>query len=760
MKNLYRLITTLLFAVVLMNVSAFSQDKLYVLFDDIDYVYNKDGTIISNGFDELYFKPLLTNNMFTENLLKIGYANFFNSGKKLTDFEVAVFFLGNRPLQYDAGTGHKIVKEIKNMLNAGKRVILIGNVLLYAAFHPQSAYRDPEVQQFFEDYLGITQNAYLPLVTTNGSTYTPFGLKAPQNNPVGKGYQKVCNYAQGPGTCSPSELHPWRYTTYIDAILRKNLKKTTEGNSAEAMELFTWVSDWWNTSSISYSDTLAGLNVQNPSTDPVQDSKLIYWSTGFEIASGCGSIPNWTTELWYAMIWCTSDLPKPGPNIAFSTDPLDFKTVALEDSSVKTVTITNVGRETLEVYDLYDEDFVDKNVFRVLTKTKSFDLKPGESQDIEIGFYPNEQIFYKEYFTVESNAANGKTLGIELEGYGGKKPEAGPKLAVRSTTLNYGTIGPGESKDLNIVLLNPGTAPLFIMQKFHWPREMQPPFMYATPYEWSMTVDPGDSLIRTVRFAPVGSTGIFYDTIGVVPYNAVNYKNDTLWIYLKGISGSIDTEANIAISTETLSIDSTEINKKSLIEFEIENTGTKIIYIKKLKMEDDFGGVFKLLDKNEEDFQHKIPMQMALVGPNKKRLFYVEFAPKEEKTYEGKVQIECMDDVNKPISNLDKEILVTAIGKQGVSVENYTENENMSLEIIPNPVYDNAKIYYNIKNQSNLELYIIDNLGNKVMNIMSGRLNSGAYIEELNLDKLSSGMYYIVAFNNAEVLKVPLVLIK
>ena len=121
MKQSYKFLIWFVLSIFALNLNLTSAEKLYVFFDDIDNVYTTGyQQIISGGVDQLYYEPLLLNNRYTPNLLKSGYGNFFGSGKNLTDYEVAVFWVGNRPLQYDAGTGHKIIREIRNMLDNGK----------------------------------------------------------------------------------------------------------------------------------------------------------------------------------------------------------------------------------------------------------------------------------------------------------------------------------------------------------------------------------------------------------------------------------------------------------------------------------------------------------------------------------------------------------------------------------------------------------------------------------------------------------------
>jgi len=771
MKSKYTIVLSIflvIFSFVMRN-DLLAAEKIYVMFDDIDEVYNSQGNIVklkdgTSARDYLYYKPLLVNNIYTPNLIKSGWANFWSAGKKLTDFEVAVFWMGNKPLQYSAG-GHRVVTEIKKMLDAGKRVILIGNLLLYYAFNPGSSQRDAEVQAFFKDYMGIDQNAYNGLITQSGGNPIGFGCKAVQGDPVSKGYKKVCNAIAGPDL--GQELYPpWRFTGYVDVINNNYVTVNKDSARAVKMEFVLDTYDWFEMDTAPETDIMMGVHIQGPSNDPVQDYKIVYWTSGFEIACATQSMPDWTMELWYAMNWCTKDIPKPGPNLQFNVDPLDFETVAVGDSSFKEVKITNKGRETLEVYDVYLEDFAPSGIFNIETDDIAFSLKPGKSKYIKVKFTPSEEVYYNDYLDVESNAGNGKTLGIEVVGWGGKKPKPGPRIAVAKDTLDFGTLSPTGIDTLYLEITNVGVDLLIIQQRFYWPNEKKPPFMYATGVTWPISLDPGDTSRTPIRFAPVGKTGTFIDKIGIVPYNAVNYVDDTLWVYLKGVSSSGSGNNQVSFTSTELNIDSTEIGKDGFAEFTMENTGKSIIYISKLQFEDDFDRTFILLDKNDEEFQEKLPWAMFLAGPQKKRKVKVQFHPKEAGVFNGKIDIEFMDGEDNPLPELKTQISVTAIAKDtsaiGVEDNVFNSQSSINLNIYPNPVNESAKLNYSFitNGTKHLEIFLVDILGNKVKELVNQDFSSGNYSQDIMTESIASGLYYIVAQSGSDFIKIPVIIMK
>jgi hypothetical protein len=767
MKKQYIILTLIIFIVsCLSSLDVYSAEKLYVYFDDIGVVVNHEGQAITYdgkpAADHIYWGPLLGhNNFFTPNLMKTGYAEFFSSGKNLTDYEVAIFYMGDQPLQYDGGSGHRVVREIKNMLDAGKRVVLIGNQLLTLAFHEDSPLRDPEVQEFFADYLGVDQDAYFGAInTTQGGQYKPFGIKAIQGDDVSKGYKKACNVRQSENNLEP--LHPWRYRPFVEAIDR-----TEMDSDVVMMEYYTPIYDATELNTAPITDIAMGVHLQRPSTDALQDSKIVFWTSGFEVAAASFYMPGWMEEIWYAVYWCSWDLPKPGPNLQFNVDPLDFGTIPVGDSLELEIKITNMGRDPLEIYDLY-LDFPIESGFEVMTDQREYTLDPQESIYIPIMFRPSAEETFDDNLWVESNANNGNMLHIGVIGYGGKKPEPGPKLAVVSDHLDFGTIRPDEKDTMYIVLYNSGIDLLIIQEKFYWPNEKNPPFMYATGYTWPISLDPDDPDKDTayvpIKFAPAGMQGTFRDTIGIMPYNAINFDEDTLWITLKGISGTGSSDAAISLTDTSLSIDSVELGKKGYTEFTIENTGTQILYIYELQMENDFGGVFKLLDKDDEDFQHELPWALWLGGPQKQRKVKIEFAPTEVKEYTGKALIKLMDEYDNPLPEWDSEVKVTAFGKDSTtSIKDADALDALiNMSVYPNPVSESAFIYYtlNLAKPANLKIYIVDIFGNKVLNIKDSQTEPGSYGININTKKLADGMYFIIAQTGVDIVKLPVVLIR
>ena len=74
-----------------------------------------------------------------------------------------------------------------------------------------------------------------------------------------------------------------------------------------------------------------------------------------------------------------------------------------------------------------------------------------------------------------------------------------------------------------------------------------------------------------------------------------------------------------------------------------------------------------------------------------------------------------------------------------------TENAEKSVKLaqnVPNPANNSTLINYELKQANNVTLVITDLTGNKVMEVAQGKQIAGSHNIILNLDNLSSGMYY------------------
>ena len=149
-----------------------------VMFDDIDS-YNPSVTTPNGTFNATYwlYGYYLKNSKDLEPyFLETAYSTFFTN-HSITDFDIAIFPMGDNALTYSSG-GYSVISTINTMLAANKRVILIGRRMLTNQYASGGS-SDPTVDDFFSRQLGLQ---FLPRYNLlSGGTYKNFVVYAPQN---------------------------------------------------------------------------------------------------------------------------------------------------------------------------------------------------------------------------------------------------------------------------------------------------------------------------------------------------------------------------------------------------------------------------------------------------------------------------------------------------------------------------------------------------------------------------------------------------
>lgn len=100
------------------------------------------------------------------------------------------------------------------------------------------------------------------------------------------------------------------------------------------------------------------------------------------------------------------------PTIEINTNEIIYDTTLVGEYSVEMLTISNTGVATLNVTDI-----ISSNAVFIVNMT-TFDIEPGESQDIEVTFTPNEQMMFEGMLQIENNDPDNSNIEVTLSGYG------------------------------------------------------------------------------------------------------------------------------------------------------------------------------------------------------------------------------------------------------------------------------------------------------------------------------------------------------
>ncbi|MCD4796609.1 MAG: DUF1573 domain-containing protein [Candidatus Cloacimonetes bacterium] len=121
------------------------------------------------------------------------------------------------------------------------------------------------------------------------------------------------------------------------------------------------------------------------------------------------------------------------PIIDLSQNSFDFGSVLIDEEVTDTLTVTNTGSNTLEVYDITNEN-IDYSV-----NITNFNLEPGESQDVLIAFVPSIVGAILDTLSISSNAAANPVVYVSLEGEGYEQTDPDDILIPKITEVkqNY-----------------------------------------------------------------------------------------------------------------------------------------------------------------------------------------------------------------------------------------------------------------------------------------------------------------------------------
>jgi len=139
------------------------------------------------------------------------------------------------------------------------------------------------------------------------------------------------------------------------------------------------------------------------------------------------------------------------PDIAVSSESLNFQMVEINTSSTQTVVISNTGNTNLTVNN------ISSSLSNFTVSPASMYLEPGFEDTLSVTFTPTENLDYNEQITIISNALSG-IIVIDVHGAG--LPIPVPSILVTPGSLNFGNVSIGSESQLYLNLNNLGSGDL------------------------------------------------------------------------------------------------------------------------------------------------------------------------------------------------------------------------------------------------------------------------------------------------------------
>jgi hypothetical protein len=510
--------------------AVFAEQPKYILFDNLE---NK------NFVDSAYWNYLIDPQYMPEiapYVIRKPFNDVTLQQYKLTDFDVAIFLLGDNRLNTRVGNA-SVLNAIRQMIAAGKNCLIIGRNVLYYAFNPAGGDLNPEVQKFLSDTLGIEYLTRMKVSRQTGNQieYWSFNIRGAYGDPVGQSIIKWCNigYTPQPGVTW------WPLAIYLDFDVFKSKDPVK----------YPPVDHFIRTNNDYPDDTIVGIRTE------IGTARLCFWSIGFEAFAG--DIPR-AYQLLRAINWLKGNIAPDGAT--YDVDPIivDFGEVEPGKSDTIEMKIISTGKLDLVLEEI---DFWENpdDVFEIISGkiTKPITLKRGQSHSVKIKFTPKEKIGYKGSLSIKSNALYQEYRYIEVWGYGGGIQAKGPILTTNfpENLIDFGKVKKPTSKIIELVLKNIGDQTLEISEfKIDTTYKDYKRFDFAQVLQTPIYIEPGDSVKVKVRFSAATDEERVYNARIRVVTNAK--ENKEFYIELRGeVEGLIfvDGENNLSSPVKIIS---------------------------------------------------------------------------------------------------------------------------------------------------------------------------------------------------------------
>ncbi|MDX9789564.1 MAG: choice-of-anchor D domain-containing protein [Candidatus Kapabacteria bacterium] len=720
-KFLPILAALLLSALLMLPQNAFAQKKYYVIFDNFEDQIGNDGVEITNLFDLCYWDHLREHMTLGRYAEKKPFSVASLAQRDVTEYDVAIFVLGTQHHLGSMMDGIKVLDKVKQMLAANKGVIIIGSNVIPAAFAG-----DNEAKAWLEEWLGVTEPSVLSLV--HGGTRYGFRADGVEGDPISRGYKKQCNREYSENI--PVLRGPVRYYNSISFF------KVDGGKNAVAFDyikeaLDQDVNEGWVT----------GVRAE------YGRARVALWTTNFDIASTYHTHHFYNSMTW-AINWMTRDVPHPEGFLAAEDETIDFGIIDPNQHGYMTAVLQNNGREKFDISSFNIAGDEPEGSFRIMEGGEPITMMPGDIHILNLRFSPTEQREYADYLTIESNAYNG-TIELQLLGQGGDQVFNGPRLELSELPIDFGTVPYGLYVDKNIPISNIGNIAM-VVGTITLEDDADGRFTFPETVKVPITVPAGEKQYIRVRFTSFDEeAGSFTGKLKVTS-NALNNGGEGE-VDFKAKTTGVTADKKVSLSEVSLDFGEIDINTSSEKTLTITNIGSTNLTIFSVTFDKASGGEniaqFKFLDGTEKN----IPQ----IEPGESHDIKIQFAPENPKDYAVLIKMLTNDNA---VNGGVVEVPLSGKGHDPASVkEPFAEIKDLSVRISPNPLFENGTIELNVQKAGNIEMYVVDYNGKRILDVYNAYTSEGLLMKELNSANISSGMYFLNVNYNGQILNVPFV---
>lgn len=231
------------------------------------------------------------------------------------------------------------------------------------------------------------------------------------------------------------------------------------------------------------------------------------------------------------------------PNISSNVNALNFDTILVNDSTMKSFKIYNTGGTNLNISNITTSN----SGFSVVGST-SFSVSPNDSATVTVKFKPLTPGLKTGTLTVTSNDPDTPNLDISLSGYASIISEA--NISSNVDTLNFNSVAVDLESNSSFKIYNTGTATLDVSDVVINGNN----FTLLSSTSFSVPVN--DSATISVKFRPSAVTN--YNGSVVITSNAANAPEFT--VYLKGTGVQNSVQNNFPAGWNLMSIPIAAVN--------------------------------------------------------------------------------------------------------------------------------------------------------------------------------------------------------
>lgn len=251
-----------------------------------------------------------------------------------------------------------------------------------------------------------------------------------------------------------------------------------------------------------------------------------------------------------------------------------------------------------------------------------------------------------------------------------------------------------------------------------------------------------------VRLVKGNGKSVFFgfpiETLANQGYRSLLLRNTIKWL-LESVQ---QTAPEIAVSKNELDFGSVVVGENKTMEVAISNEGDEDLII---------SNIYDWLDTDDVYTIVNLPSFPLTIDPGEEYVLKVKYAPKAPKTYSAGIDIESNDEDESTLS----------ISLEGQAEPNSvpmgtTASGLFEMKVGPNPVVSEGTVTYTLNSLDAkfVEMYLINTAGARVAELLNTSVAPGTNVQQLNVNNLPSGSYFIIANIGNESVQVPVVITK